>query len=57
MPRNWRRRWTDLSYRTTAAVFGAHFSRVHATAYYPTKPNDAVGGGTLTNFDIKKHSK
>ncbi|GAA5871667.1 hypothetical protein JCM3774_003012 [Rhodotorula dairenensis] len=36
--------------------FGAHFSRVHATAYYPTKPNDAVGGGTLTNFDIKKHS-
>ncbi|KAG0666579.1 hypothetical protein C6P46_004245 [Rhodotorula mucilaginosa] len=36
--------------------FGAHFSRVDATAYYPTKPNEAVGGGTLKNFDIKKHS-
>ncbi|GAA5989393.1 hypothetical protein JCM10908_001289 [Rhodotorula pacifica] len=36
--------------------FGAHFSRVDATAYYPTKPSEAVGGGTLTNFDIKKHS-
>lgn len=40
-----------------SAVFGAHFSRVDATAYYPTKPNEAVGGGTLKDFDIKKHSK
>lgn len=36
--------------------FGAHFNRVDATAFYPTKPNEAIGGGTLKDFSIKKYS-
>lgn len=40
-----------------SAVFGAHFNRVDATAFYPTKPNEAIGGGTLKDFSIKKYSK
>ncbi|GAA6026994.1 hypothetical protein JCM8097_006024 [Rhodosporidiobolus ruineniae] len=36
--------------------FGAHFDKIDATAYYPTKPNTAFGGGSLTNVEIKKNS-
>lgn len=39
------------------AVFGANFDKVSATAYYPTKPNTAFGGGSLSNFKIDKNSK
>ncbi|GAA5822372.1 hypothetical protein JCM10212_004628, partial [Sporobolomyces blumeae] len=36
--------------------FGAKFDKISATAYYPTKPNDAIGGGSLSNVDIPKNS-
>ncbi|GAA5844711.1 hypothetical protein JCM5353_005833 [Sporobolomyces roseus] len=36
--------------------FGANFDKISATAYYPTKPNDAIGGGSLDNVDIPKNS-
>ena len=34
-----------------------NFNRIDATAYYPTKPSSAIGGGSLTNVQIKKNSK
>ncbi|GAA5930806.1 hypothetical protein JCM1841_000191 [Sporobolomyces salmonicolor] len=51
----------DLNVRLNIGVinpnfFGANFDRIDATAYYPTKPNTAVGGGSLSNVDIKKYS-
>ncbi|GAA5917151.1 hypothetical protein JCM8208_004851 [Rhodotorula glutinis] len=36
--------------------FGADFSKIDASAYYPTKPNDKVGGGEMTDVSIKKYS-
>ncbi|BGP22877.1 hypothetical protein JCM10295v2_001768 [Rhodotorula toruloides] len=36
--------------------FGADFNSIDATAYYPTKPTSAIGGGSLTNVLIKKNS-
>lgn len=38
-------------------VFGASFDKISATAYYPTKPDDAIGGGTLDDVEIPKNSK
>jgi hypothetical protein len=38
-------------------VFGANFDKISATAYYPTKPDDAIGGGTLNDVKIPKNSK
>ncbi|CEQ39921.1 SPOSA6832_01480, partial [Sporobolomyces salmonicolor] len=51
-------RWlsTGIPNSGSLAVFGANFDRIDATAYYPTKPNTAVGGGSLSNVDIKKYS-
>ena len=38
------------------AVFGAHFDEIIAKAYYPGAANDkAIGGGNLTDVDIKAH--
>ncbi|GAA5947243.1 hypothetical protein JCM3765_001587 [Sporobolomyces pararoseus] len=36
--------------------FGANFDKISATAYYPTKPSDAIGGGTLSDVKIPKNS-
>ncbi|GAA5978865.1 hypothetical protein JCM11641_003594 [Rhodosporidiobolus odoratus] len=36
--------------------FGADFDKISATAYYPTKPTTAFGGGSLNNVNIKKNS-
>ncbi|KAK4053774.1 hypothetical protein OIV83_001430 [Microbotryomycetes sp. JL201] len=36
--------------------FGATFSKVTATAYYPTKPSSAFGGGELEDVRIPKMS-
>ncbi|GAA5900354.1 uncharacterized protein JCM6883_002819 [Sporobolomyces salmoneus] len=36
--------------------FGASFDKISATAYYPTKPDDAIGGGTLDDVEIPKNS-
>ncbi|KAK4058902.1 hypothetical protein OIO90_000348 [Microbotryomycetes sp. JL221] len=36
--------------------FGATFGKVTATAYYPTKPNTAFGGGELEDVRIPKMS-
>lgn len=36
--------------------FGANFDKISATAYYPTKPDDAIGGGTLNDVKIPKNS-
>ncbi|KAM0792277.1 hypothetical protein ACM66B_004968 [Microbotryomycetes sp. NB124-2] len=36
--------------------FGASFSKVTATAFYPTKPNTAFGGGELEDVRIPKMS-
>ncbi|GAA5868279.1 hypothetical protein JCM1840_005623 [Sporobolomyces johnsonii] len=51
----------DLNVRLNIGVinpnfFGANFDQIDATAYYPTKPDTAVGGGSLSNVDIKKYS-
>ncbi|GJN88490.1 hypothetical protein Rhopal_001456-T1 [Rhodotorula paludigena] len=36
--------------------FGADFDKIEATGYYPTKPNDKIGGGEMKNVEIKKYS-
>ncbi|GAA6006391.1 hypothetical protein JCM11491_004938 [Sporobolomyces phaffii] len=36
--------------------FGANFDQISATAFYPTKPNVAIGGGTLRDVKIPKNS-
>ncbi|KAK9894361.1 hypothetical protein P389DRAFT_95495 [Cystobasidium minutum MCA 4210] len=51
----------DLNFDLDIAVsnpnfFGASFKRIAAKAYYPTKPNQAVGGGEMQNVKIPAHS-
>ncbi|KPV75951.1 uncharacterized protein RHOBADRAFT_52959 [Rhodotorula graminis WP1] len=36
--------------------FGADFSKIEASAFYPTKPSDKVGGGEMNDVSIKKYS-
>jgi len=47
----------SLSLMFLYLVFGANFDKISATAYYPTKPDDAIGGGTLNDVKIPKNSK
>ncbi|BGP38020.1 hypothetical protein JCM10450v2_001953 [Rhodotorula kratochvilovae] len=51
----------DLNFRLKINVinpnfFGADFSKIDATAYYPLKPTSKIGGGTMKDVSIKKYS-